>query len=208
LSDRPLKVRDLLHEDGEEVTEVVFPGRSVCSILQKMEDGAAIEVAMVGNEGLIGLAAAYGEPSGWGSAIVQIDGDAHALSVHVFEREMDRRGAFYEVVCTYSKAFSHMMMVKAACHGLHSAVARCCSWLLASQDRVGRDDFPLTHDVLATVLGVRRPTVTLVLADLARAQTVTHRRGRVCIVDRARLEGAACECYRALKVLSERAALA
>jgi len=163
---------------------------------------------MVGSEGLIGLAAAYGELAGWGSAIVQIEGEsAQALSLRVFEREMGRGGAFNTVISGYSKAFSHMMMVKAACHALHSAKARCCSWLLASQDRIGLDEFRLTHEILASVLGVRRPTISLVIADLVRAGIVSQRRGRLRIVDRSRLEGSACECYWAIKALSDRASL-
>jgi CRP-like cAMP-binding protein len=159
-------------------------------------------VAMVGNEGLIGLTAAFGEVGAWGSAIVQVEGErALALSVSAFDREMARQGPFYEAVSTYTKAFSHMIMLKSACHGLHCAEARCCSWLLGALDRLNGNEFSVTHDVLATALGVRRPTVTLVLSSLVRSGTLTQRRGRVGVVDRAGLEHAACECYRNVKAL-------
>jgi CRP-like cAMP-binding protein len=208
LSNRPMKARETLHHDGEEMRQILFPGRSVCSVVKETQTGATIEVAMVGSEGLIGLAAAFGELAGWGSAIVQIEGEsAQALSLRVFEREMGRGGAFNTMISRYSNAFSRMMMVKVACHALHSAKARCCSWLLASQDRIGLDDFRLTHEILANVLGVRRPTISLVIADLVRGQIVSQRRGQLHIVDRGRLERSACECYRAIKVLTDRASL-
>jgi CRP-like cAMP-binding protein len=202
LFDRPMRVREALYADGERLKQVLFPGRSVSSILLTMEDGEVIEVAMVGNEGLIGLSAAFGEAGAWGSAVVQVEGErALALSVDAFDREMARQGPFNDAVSTYSKAFSHMIMLKSACHGLHSAEARCCSWLLGSLDRLDGNEFSVTHDVLATALGVRRPTVTLVLSSLVRAGTLTQRRGRVGVVDRTGLERVACECYRGARAL-------
>jgi CRP-like cAMP-binding protein len=209
LSDRPIKLREVLHEDGELLRQILFPGRSVCSILLTMEDGSSIEIGMVGSEGLIGLAAAFGGLCAWGSAVVQIEGDrAQMLSVEAFHREMAKRGVFYETISGYSKAFSRMVMIKSACHGLHSAEARCCSWLLGSIDRLGRSEFPVTHDALATSLGVRRPTVTLALLHLARAGIVTQFRGRVRVLDRDKLEASACECYQSLRVLFHPAARA
>jgi CRP-like cAMP-binding protein len=208
LSDWPMKARETLHQDGEEMRHILFPGRSVCSVVKETRTGATIEIAMVRSEGLIGLAAAYGQLAGWGSAIVQIEGDsAQALSLRVFEREMGRGGAFYAVISRYSKLFSHTLMVKAACHAMHSAKARCCSWLLASQDRMSLDEFRLTHEILASALGVRRPTISLIIADLVRAHIVAQRRGHLHIVDRDGLERSACECYGAIKALSVRAPL-
>jgi CRP-like cAMP-binding protein len=202
LFDRPMRPREALYADGERLKQVLFPGRSVSSILLTMTDGEVIEVAMVGNEGLIGLTAAFGEVGAWGSAIVQVEGErALALSVSAFDREMARQGPFYEAVSAYVKTFSHMIMLKSACHGLHSAEARCCSWLLGALDRLNSNEFSVTHDVLATALGVRRPTVTLVLSSLVRSGTLTQRRGRVGVVDRTGLEHAACECYRNVQAL-------
>jgi CRP-like cAMP-binding protein len=202
MSERPMRVREVLHQDGDLLRQILFPGRSVCSVLLTMEDGSAIEVAMVGNEGLIGIGATFGGLCAWGGAIVQVEADrAQTLSVEVFHREMARRGVFYETISAYSKAFTRMVMIKSACHGLHSAEARCCSWLLGSIDRVGRNGFPVTHDAVATSLGVRRPTVTLALLHLARAGIVAQLRGRVRVLDRAKLEASACECYQSLRAL-------
>jgi CRP-like cAMP-binding protein len=97
-----------------------------------------------------------------------------------------------------------MLMQSVACNGLHSAEERCCRWLLMTHDRIGQDDFPLTHELLAIMLGVRRPTVTLVMAELTRAGIISHVRGHIRIVDRQGLEAATCECYRNIKTVSDR----
>jgi len=202
---RPLKVRQVLHKHGEPVSEVYFPGRSVCSITNVMEDGGVVEVATVGREGLIGIAAVFGAPVASGEAFVQIPAEpAAVMSLDAFRREMERRGAFYDRVTKYSQAFVNMLMQSVACNGLHSAEQRCCRWLLTTYDRIGQDEFPLTHEFLAIMLGVRRPTVTLVMAELARAGVISHVRGHVRITDRNGLEEASCECYRNVKAAFDR----
>jgi CRP-like cAMP-binding protein len=202
---RPLKVRQVLHKHGEPISEVYFPGRSVCSITNMMEDGGVVEVATVGREGLVGVGAILGNPIATGEAFVQIPGElAAVMSIDAFRRELDRRGPFYENVTRYSQAFVSLLMQSVACNGLHSAEERCCRWLLMTHDRIGQDEFPLTHEFLASMLGVRRPTVTLVMAELARIGIVSHVRGHVRIVDRHGLEAASCECYRNVRLLFER----
>ena len=202
---RALKVRQVLHKHGEPVAEVYFPGRSVCSITNVMEDGGVVEVATVGREGLVGISAVFGGRVASGEAFVQIAAEpAAVMSVDAFRREMDRRGAFHDRVTRYSQAFVNMLMQSVACNGLHSAEERCCRWLLMTHDRIAQDEFPLTHEFLAVMLGVRRPTVTLVMAQLTRAGIVSHVRGHVRITDRKGLEGAACECYRNIRMVSDR----
>jgi CRP-like cAMP-binding protein len=202
---RPLKVRQVLHKHGEPVAEVYFPGRSVCSITNVMEDGGVVEVATVGREGLIGIAAVFGAPVALGEAFVQIPAEpAAVMSLDAFRREMERRGAFHDRVTKYSQAFVNMLMQSVACNGLHSAEQRCCRWLLMTHDRIAQDEFPLTHEFLASMLGVRRPTVTLVMAELARAGIVSHVRGHVRIVNRKGLEAASCECYRNVRTVFDR----
>ena len=202
---RPLKVRQVLHKHGEPLAEVLFPGRSVCSITNAMEDGGMVEVATVGREGLVGVGAVLGNPIAHGDAFVQIAGEpAGVMSIDAFKAEMERRGAFYGIVTRYSQAFVSLLMQSVACNGLHSAEQRCCRWLLMTHDRIGQDEFALTHEFLAIMLGVRRPTVTLVMAELARAGIVSHVRGHVRIVERKGLEAASCECYRNVKVTFDR----
>ena len=202
---RPLKLRQVLHKHGEPLSEVYFPGRSVCSITNVMEDGSVVEVATVGREGLVGVSAVFGAPVVSGEAFVQIAGEpAAVMSVDAFRREMDRHGAFNDLVTRYSQAFVNMLMQSVACNGLHSAEQRCCRWLLMAHDRIAQDEFPLTHEFLAIMLGVRRPTVTLVMADLTRAGIVSHVRGHIRIVDRQALEAASCECYRNVRMVFDR----
>jgi CRP-like cAMP-binding protein len=199
---RPLKVRQILHKHGEPFSEIYFPGRSVCSIINPMEDGSIVEVATVGREGLVGVGAILGNPVATGEAFVQIPAEpAGVMAIDAFKRELERRGPFYDSVTRYSQAFVTLLMQSIACNGLHSAEQRCCRWLLMTHDRIAQDEFPLTHEFLAIMLGVRRPTVTLVMADLARAGIVSHVRGHVRIVDRLGLEGASCECYKNIRLL-------
>lgn len=202
---RPLKVRQVLHKHGEPLSEIFFPGRSVCSITNSMEDGGVVEVAAVGREGLVGIGAVFGNLVGAGEAFVQVAGEPMGvMSIDAFRREMDRRGTFHDVVTRYSQAFVSLLMQSVACNGLHSAEERCCRWLLMTHDRIGEDEFSLTHEFMAVMLGVRRPTVTLVMADLARAGIVSHVRGRIRIVDRTSLEAASCECYRNVRAVFDR----
>jgi CRP-like cAMP-binding protein len=202
---RPLKVRQVLHKHGEPISEIFFPGRSVCSITNAMEDGGVVEVAAVGREGLVGVGAVFGNLVGAGEAFVQVAGEpVGVMSIDAFRREMERKGVFHDVVTRYSQAFVSLLMQSVACNGLHSAEERCCRWLLMTHDRIGEDEFALTHEFLAIMLGVRRPTVTLVMADLARAGIVSHVRGRIRIVDRSNLEAASCECYRNVRAVFDR----
>lgn len=202
---RPLKVRQVLHKNGEPISEIYFPSRSVCSITNAMEDGAIVEVATVGREGLVGIGAVLGNSMASGDAFVQVAGEpAAVMGIDAFQREMERKGPFYEGVTRYSQAFVALLMQSVACNGLHSAEERCCRWLLMTHDRIGQDEFPLTHEFLAIMLGVRRPTVTLVMADLARDGIVSHVRGHVRIVDRKRLEDTSCECYRNVRAVFDR----
>lgn len=202
---RPLKVRQTLHKHGEPIGEIYFPGRSVCSTTHSMENGGIVEVATVGREGFVGIGAVLGNSIANGDAFVQVAGEPTAvMSINAFRREMERRGPFYDLVTRYSQAFVALLMQSVACNGLHSAEQRCCRWLLMTHDRVAQDEFPLTHEFLAIMLGVRRPTVTLVMAELARAGIVSHVRGHVRIVDRAGLEGTSCECYRNVRAVFDR----
>jgi CRP-like cAMP-binding protein len=202
---RPLKVRQVLHKHGERFHEVFFPLRGVCSITNTVEDGGMVEVVAVGKEGFVGVPALFGDPVSTGEAFVQVQGDgAHVLSVDIFKREVERRGPFYDLVTRYSQAFIGLIMQSVACNGLHSAEERCCRWLLMTRDRVGQDSFSLTHEYLAMMLGVRRPTVTLVMTDLVRAGIISHVRGQIRIVDVHGLEGASCECYKTVTALFDR----
>jgi CRP-like cAMP-binding protein len=162
-----------------------------------MEDGRMVEVATVGKEGMIGLTAFFGNERPFGGAMVQVpEVDAQIMSVAVFRRETERRGAFRELMARYCQAFLAMVMQSSACNSLHPVEQRCARWLLMTHDRVGRNEFALTQEFLAVMLGVRRPTVTLVAGALQKAGLIEYGHRRIVILNRRALEAASCECYR------------
>jgi CRP-like cAMP-binding protein len=202
---RPLQARQVLYKSGDRLIDVYFPDKSLCSLVSTMDDGACVEVAMVGDEGMIGIGAILGEPRASGDIVVQAPGNgAYALPAEAFEREMAHDSTFREVMTNYAQAFVGLLTQSVACNGLHTADERCCRWLLMTHDRLGTNEFNMTHEMLSMMLGVRRPTVTLVLAQLAKAGMISQVRGRLRIVDRPALESASCECYRTVKNIFDR----
>ena len=176
--------------------EVYFVSRGACSLVKKMRDGQCAEIASIGREGALGAWAFFGDQCHFGDTIVH-GGDATAdvMALAAFRDEMERRGAFYNVMIRYSQALTSQLMQTTVCNGLHSAAERCCRWLLTTQDRLQTDEFTLTHEFVASMLGVRRATVTLIFRDLMTRGIIDYRRGRVTVRDRAALERTACECY-------------
>ena len=187
----------VLVEAGQRINEVYFPVDAVISVLTRMDDGASVEIATIGNEGLVGV------PAAWGSetmnprefATVQVPGSVVCMDAGTFREEVLQQGALASLVERYTQAFFTQVSQQVACNGLHSVEQRCARWLLLTQDRVGTDEFPMTHEFLAQMLGVRRATVTVTAGILQKAGFVEFTRGRVAIVDRDGLEAAACECY-------------
>jgi len=161
-----------------------------------MDDGTVAEITTIGKEGVIGASVFFGDDQSFGEAIVHVaDADGFRMPVEVFVTEMARRGAFYNRIIRYSQAPMSQVMQNTVCNGLHSVEQRCRRWLLMTYDRVGSDHLRLTHELIATMLGVRRPTVTIVMGALQKAGLVEGRRGVIHITDRAGLEAASCECY-------------
>lgn len=161
-----------------------------------MRNGRTVEVATVGNEGFIGINALFGGDRALCGALVKVpDATAYAMTVSAFQREMNRRGPFSKLINRYAQGFVAFLVQSVACNALHSAEERCARWLLSTRDRVGRNEFSLTQEFLAVMLGVRRPTVTLAVGALQRAGLIDFGHRRMVIVDRAGLEAASCECY-------------
>jgi CRP-like cAMP-binding protein len=195
-----LTARQVLHKQGAPVTDVYFPGGGACALVKNMDDGRTTEIATVGAEGVIGASVFFNQHESSCDVVVQLASDtAHVMPADAFRAEMARRGAFYNLVIRYNQGLMTQLMQTTACNGLHSVEKRCCRWLLTTHDRVGRDEFPLTQEFLATMLGVRRPTVTLVATALQQQGLISYRRGHVTIVDREKLEAASCECYATVK---------
>lgn len=175
---------------------IYFPGGGVCSVTNVMSDGRMVEVATIGNEGMVGITAFFGGDTATGEAFVQVpNGGAQAMTVDAFRRELDRRGPFSHLIGRYAQALQALIMQSAACFSMHTVEERCARWLLMTHDRVGQDDFQLTHEFLGYMLGARRPTVSLVLGTLDRAGLIRNGTKRITIVNRKKLAEASCECY-------------
>jgi CRP-like cAMP-binding protein len=187
---------DTLLEHGRRIDHVYFPNGGVFSMTSGMRDGARVEVASVGREGMLGVGVFLGDRLGTGGTFQQVvDGPVAALGVASFVRETAVSGTFRELMALYAQAILLQTMQCTACNALHDVRQRCCRWLLQTHDRVDADDFPLKHEFLAVMLGVRRPTVTLVLRALQEAGLISSRYGRMRVLKRRRLEAASCECY-------------
>ena len=197
---KTVAVGDTLHEHGARITDVYFPNGGAFSITNRMRDGALVEVATVGREGMLGIGVLLGDRLGAGRTFQQVpDGLLPSLAVDRFLAEAERPGPFRDVVARYTQATLLQIMQCTACNALHDARQRCCRWLLQTHDRVEADDFVLKQEFLAVMLGVRRPTVTVVLRALRDAGAITSRYGHIRILKRRRLEAASCECYAVIR---------
>lgn len=194
-----LKFRQVLHKEGEKIRDIYFPGGGACSLTKLMQDGRTAQLAIIGNEGIIGPSVCFAEDQSPADTIVQVaDNACQMMNVQAFNDEIARRGTFYNRAVRYSQALLAQVMQITACNGLHSAEERCCRWLLMTSDRVASDEFQLTHEFVAAMLGVRRPTVTVIMGGLHQAGLIQYRRHSIRIVDRKRLEAGCCECYEAV----------
>ncbi len=194
----PLKLKELLHKPDERIDHVYFPGGGFCSVVTVLEDGSMVEVATIGREGAVGVTAVFdGTPAPSASMVQGASETCYRMATSAFRREMDRRGAFYDLLTRYAQALIGFIMQSTACNAVHTVEQRLARWLLMAQDRMESDDFPLTQEFAAMMLGATRPTVSLVAATLQRSGLITYHRGRVKVLDRRRLEAASCECYRA-----------
>jgi CRP-like cAMP-binding protein len=194
-----LRSKQALLRQGQPVHEIIFPTGGVCSLMKTTEDGHSIEVLGIGAEGAIGASVAWGQAESTADVMVQVPNDgALVMPLEVFKAELQLRGALFASITDYCQTFTMQLMQITACNALHSAEERCCRWLLTTDDRIQAGTFGITQEMLAMTLGVRRPTVTHIMADLHRSGIVQYSRGAVQIVDRTSLEARACECYRTL----------
>jgi len=189
-----------LHEGGRRIDHVYFPNGGVFSITSRMRDGALVEVATVGREGMLGVGVFLGDRTGSGRTFQQVaDGPVVALAVAPFVRASAGAGTFRDVMARYAQAMLLQTMQCTACNARHDVRQRCCRWLLQTHDRVDADDFLLKHEFLAIMLGVRRATVTIVLRGLQETGVITSRYGHIRVLRRRQLEAASCECYKAIR---------
>lgn len=199
LDDVAVGARDLVHEAEARVEHVYFPRTGVMSSTVVLASDVVSEVGMIGSEGMIGVPASRAGDVSPHRVFCQVPGDLHRLPAAVFEAELGRAGALRDAVDRYTQALFCMVAQCSACNLHHPVEERCARWLLMTHDRVGADEFPVTHEFLSAMLGVRRASVTLAAGTLQRAGLVRYARGQMTILDRAGLEAAACECYRVIR---------
>jgi CRP-like cAMP-binding protein len=182
------------------IKDVYFPNGGVFSITNQMRNGGLVEVATVGREGMLGIGVFLGDRAGIGRTFQQVaDGLLPSMAVARFIEETTSAGPFRDVVGIYAQANLLQIMQCTACNALHNVTQRCCRWLLQTRDRVDDDTFWLKQEFLAVMLGVHRPTVTVVLRALQQEGLIANRYGRIRILNRKRLEAAACECYSVIR---------
>jgi len=199
-----LQQRDVLFQPEAPIRHVYFPETAVVSLVSTMGDGATVEVGTAGCEGMAGLPVFLAADSSSVQAFAQIPGVAGRMDAETFMRLAEAPGALHRTLLRYTQAFLTQVAQTAACNAAHLVEERCARWLLMTHDRVDGDAFPLTHEFLAFMLGVRRAGVTVAMRTLHDGGMVEYSRGWVEVVDRAKLEGAACECYRVVRAHFDR----
>jgi hypothetical protein len=192
----PVTTGDTLQAHRARVKAVYFPNGGVFSITNQMRNGGLVEVATVGCEGMLGIGVFLGDRAGIGRTFQQVaNGRLPSMAAARFIKETTGAGPFRDVVSVYAQANLLQVMQCTACNALHSVTQRCSRWLLQTRDRVEDDTFLLKQEFLAVMLGVHRPTVTVVLRTLQREGLISSRYGRIRILKGKRLEAASCECY-------------
>jgi CRP-like cAMP-binding protein len=195
-----LNLRDTLIEHDVPIRHVYFPLEGVVSLISTLADGTQVEVATIGQEGMVGLPLFLRATTIPFTAFVQVPGAALRMEAAAFDRLLGEvNNDFNQLLYLYTQALFNQLGQHVVCNRLHPIVQRCARWLLMTHDRMGRDDFPLTHDFLAQMLGVRRASVTEVAGRLQQAGLIRYRRGVIQVLDRLGLEAASCECYGVIK---------
>lgn len=190
-----LRLREELYSPNRPIEHAYFPVNGVVSMLATLEEGTMVEVATVGNEGMIGLPLFLGANATPGTAFSQVPGDAFRIPAERFKQLLRDYPGFGQLLHRYTQAIMTQISQGNACNRVHNNTQRCARWLLLTHDRVGKDEFYLTQAFLSQMLGVRRATVSEVARALNEAGAIEYSRGVVHIVNRRRLEAASCMCY-------------
>ena len=199
-----LKLKHVISQADDPIHDVFFPTTAVISMLVVMEDGSEVETTLVGTEGMVGLPIVLGLDNSLHRAICQVPGGILRLPVGLFRVALERSRPLDAMMRQYAALVLRQVTQVVACNALHPVPERLCRWLLMSHDRVGRDEFPMTQEFMAEMLGVRRQTVTVTAGLLQEAGLITFRRGLIRIIDRSRVEESACECYGVIRALYDR----
>ena len=190
-----LTLRQKLFEPNQTIKDVYFPVNGVISLLAHMEEGVLIEVATIGNEGMVGLPVFLGADLTPGTSFSQVPGNAYRIPATEFRKIIAASPSLTKALHRYTQALMIQISQGTACNRIHSLEQRCARWLLLCHDRVGGDEFMLTQEFLSQMLGVRRASVNLVAGAFQQAGLIEYSRGLIRILNRRGLESAACSCY-------------
>jgi CRP-like cAMP-binding protein len=193
-----------LYESGGRMTHVYFPTEGIVSLLYVMENGASAEIAVTGNEGMVGVSLFMGGESTPSSALVQSAGQAYRLDAETLKREFERGGELQHLLLRFTQALITQMAQTAVCNRHHSVEQQLCRWLLLSLDRLPSNELRMTQELIANMLGVRREGVTESAQRLQDAGLIRYQRGHITVLDRPRLEQRVCECYAVVKRETDR----
>lgn len=196
---RPMPLGHVLYESGDAMRHVYFPTNSIVSLLYVMEDGSSAEIAIVGNEGIVGISLFMGGETTPSRAIVQSAGSAYRMPGKFLKDEFFRAGPFQRLLLRYTQALITQMSQTAVCNRHHSVEQQLCRWLLMSLDRLGSNELRMTQELIANMLGVRREGVTESAGKLQKLGLISYNRGHIAVRDRAGVEAHACECYAVVK---------
>lgn len=194
-----LPLGHVLYESGMTERHVYFPTSAIVSLLYVMENGDSAEIAVVGNEGIVGVALFMGGNSTPSRAVIQSAGNGYRLSASLMKEEFDQAGPAMHLLLRYTQALITQMSQTAVCNRHHSLDQQLCRWLLLSLDRLPGNELVMTQELIANMLGVRREGVTEAALKLQRAGLIRYVRGRITVLDHASLEQASCECYAVVK---------
>ncbi|GAB6089395.1 Crp/Fnr family transcriptional regulator [Spirochaeta dissipatitropha] len=195
----PLPLGHILSESGGEMDWVYFPTNSIVSLLNVMENGSSAEIAVVGNEGVVGIALILGGQTMPSRAVVQSAGQAYRLKGALLTQEFNRSGAVQHLLLRYTLALFSQMAQTAVCNRHHSVDQQLCRWLLLSLDRLKGNELKMTQELIADMLGVRREGVTEAAGKIQKAGLIKYNRGHITVLDRPGLEARVCECYKVVK---------
>jgi CRP-like cAMP-binding protein len=195
----PLPLATALYESGDRMNFVYFPTTAIVSLLYELEDGASAEIAVVGNEGIVGIALFMGGDTMPNRAVVQSEGHGYRLVGQLLKQEFNRAGALQHLLLRYTLALLTQMAQTAVCNRHHTVDQQLCRWLLLSLDRLNSNQLIMTQELIANMLGVRREGVTEAAGKLQKAGLIHHERGRISVLDRPGLEARVCECYEVVR---------
>jgi len=200
----PMPLGWAVYESGGQLSYLYFPTTSIVSLLYVMESGASAEIAIIGNEGLVGISLFMGGESTPSRAVVQSAGDAYRLRASVLKKEFALGGVLQQLALRYTQALITQMAQTAVCNRHHALDQQLCRWLLLSLDRLESNELLMTQELIANMLGVRREGVTEAAGKLQAEGLIRYNRGHIQVLDRAKLEKRVCECYAVVKKESDR----